>query len=128
MRNALFRGAPSLSESDPGILGPLAETMVQTVLRGHNLQVHFFRDYEDPGNRRSTVREVDFVLERIDGETIPVEVKFRKHIDVEDVAGIRHFMGRFRSPLGMVVTRQLERRDPEARLLYIPLRNFLLAF
>lgn len=128
VRNALFRGAPSLSESDPGILGPLVETMVQTVLRGHNLQVHFFRDYEDPGNRRSMVREVDFVLERVDGETIPVEVKFRKRIDGEDVVGIRHFMGRFRCPLGVVVTRQLARWDPEARLLYVPLRNFLLAF
>src|SRR6266446_2000014 len=41
VRNAIFRGAPSLGESDPTILGPLVETLVQGSIRDHNLQVHF---------------------------------------------------------------------------------------
>ena len=70
VRNAILRGAPSLWESDPTMLGPLVETLVQSVVRGPNVQVHFFRDYRVPGNRRSDIVEVDFVPERIDGSVL----------------------------------------------------------
>lgn len=130
VRNAVFRSSPSLWESDPTDLGPLVETLVQSVVRDYNLQVHFFRDYEDPKNRRSPVREVDFVAERADGTVVPIEVKFRKRIDEEDLVGIRLFMERFhdRCPLGIVVTRELSQWDPEKHILFIPLQFFLLAF
>ncbi len=128
VRNAIFRGAPSLWESDPTVLGPLVETLAQTVIRDHNLQVHFFRDFEDPGNRRSRVEEVDFVPERLDGQVFPVEVKFRKRIQVEDIAGVRHFRKRFGSPSAVVVTRDSSGWDAKERILYLPLQDFLLAF
>lgn len=130
VRNAVFRSSPSLWESDPTVLGPLVETLVQSVVRDHNLQVHFFRDYEEPNNRRSTVREVDFIAERADGTVVPIEVKFRRRIEDEDLAGIRLFMNRFRDrcPLGVVVTRELSEWDRDRRILFIPLQIFLLAF
>ena len=128
VRNAIFRGAPSLWESDPMLLGPLVETMVQTVIRGNNLQVHFYRDYAQPGDRHSPQREVDFVVEYLDGATVPVEVKFRRKIDAEDSLGLRHFMARFECPLGVMVTRDLKRLDARERILYIPLSSWLLAF
>src|SRR5439155_15510121 len=74
VRNAIFRGAPSLWESDPAVLGPLVETMAQGVIRDHNLQVHFYRDYEKPADRRTRIHEVDFVAERLDGAGLPVIV------------------------------------------------------
>jgi predicted AAA+ superfamily ATPase len=37
VRNAIFRGAPSLWESPPDVVGPLVETLVQAVLRGVGL-------------------------------------------------------------------------------------------
>ena len=104
------------------------ETLAQTVIRGPNLQVHFYRDHVDPENRRSPVREVDFVVERVDGEVLPVEIKFRRRIDPEDTSGIRHFMEKFGSPLGVIVTRDLNRWDAASRILCIPLQNFLLSF
>src|SRR5262249_2333414 len=52
VRNAIFRGAPSLWESSPDHVGPLVETLAQSVIRGHGLQVHFFRDFENPKNRK----------------------------------------------------------------------------
>jgi uncharacterized protein len=130
VRNAVFRSSPSLWESDPTVLGPLVETLVQSVVRDNNLQVHFFRDYEDPKNRRSPVREVDFVAERADGTVIPIEVKFRNRIDEEDLAGIRLFMERFhdRCPSGIVVTRELSQWDHKRKVLFVPLQYFLLAF
>lgn len=87
--NAIFRDAPSLFESDPTGLGPLVETLVQSSIRDYNLQVHFYRDFEQPNDRNSPVREVDFVAERTDGATLPIEVKFRKRIDEEDLLGLR---------------------------------------
>jgi len=128
VRNAIFRGAPSLWESDPAVLGPLVETMVQGTLRGTNLQVHFFRDFEDPKNRKSPVREVDFVVERIDGKTLPVEVKFRKRIDPPDLLGLGLFRARFQPAFGIVVTRDRHDWDKAGRILYVPLQDFLLAF
>ncbi len=52
-RNAVFRGAPSLWESPPEHVGPLIETLAQSVIRGPNLQVHFYRDYEKQADRRT---------------------------------------------------------------------------
>jgi len=117
-----------LWESDPQVLGPLVETLVQGVIRDHNLQVHFYREYEDQKDRHSRQHEVDFIAERVDGSVLPVEVKFRKRIDAADLDGLRHFMRKFESPRGVVVTRDLTRWDAGARILYIPLQSFLLAF
>ena len=128
VRNAIFRGAPSLCESDPSVLGPLVETLVQGVIRDHNLQVHFFRDYEDPSNRRSPIREVDFVAERLDGTVVPIEVKFRKRIQAEDLAGVRLFQSRFECPLALIVTRDYSGWDKSTRTLFVPLQSFLLLF
>lgn len=130
VRNAVFRSPPSLWESDPTVLGPLVETLVQSAVRDYNLQVHFFRDYEDPKNRRSPIREVDFVAEQADGTVVPIEVKFRKRIEEEDLVGMRLFMERFRDrcPLGIVVTREFSEWDQRRRVLFIPLQFFLLAF
>jgi hypothetical protein len=128
VRNAIFRGAPSLWESPPDVVGPLVETPVQSVLRGTGLQVHFYRDYVVPGNRRTPVEEVDFVVEALDGTTIPVEVKFRQRIDGEDVRAVRSFMKRFQCPLGILVTRDSFRSEGEDGVLSVPIVEFLLGF
>lgn len=128
VRNAIFRGAPSLWESDPTVLGPLVETLVQSCLRDYNLQVHFFRDYEQPSDRRSPIAEVDFVAEKIDGSVLPIEVKFRKRIDGADVRGLMVFNQRFGTTFGVMVTRDLAEWRPLERVLYVPLHSFLLAF
>lgn len=53
------------------MLGPLVETLVQGVIRDHNLQAHFYREFEDPKDRRSRQHEVGFVAERLDGSVLP---------------------------------------------------------
>lgn len=128
VRNAIFRGAPSLWESDPRETGPLVETLVQTVLRGMGFQTHFFRDFETPGNRKSPVVEVDFVCETTDGTAIPIEVKFRQQLRPADSGGVRYFMQRFNAPVGIIVTRDTFEWDRKQRILYVPILYFLLAF
>jgi predicted AAA+ superfamily ATPase len=126
VRNAIFRGAPSLWESPPDAVGPLVETLVQSVLRGTGIQVHFFRDYTVPGNRRSPVEEVDFVPELSDGTIVPVEVRFRRRVDEADLAAVRRFLTRFRAPFGLVVTREFFRCEDDDPLLCVPITEFLL--
>jgi predicted AAA+ superfamily ATPase len=127
VRNAIFRGAPSLWESPPDVVGPLVETVVQTVIRDADLAVHFYRERIDPEDRRSPFQEVDFVAERTDGTVLPIEVKFRRKIDGADLAGLRNFVSRFRCPWGVVVTRDTWARLDDGILL-VPLRDFLLAY
>lgn len=128
VRNALFRGAPSLWESAPDVVGPLVETLVQTVLRGNSLQTHFFRRLRDPSNARSGFDEVDFVLESLDGRVLPIEVKFRSKVDASDVAPMMRFMEEFRAPYGIIVTRDTYSVEAGGKLLFVPLLDFLLAF
>jgi uncharacterized protein len=127
VRNAIFRGAPSLWESPPDVLGPLVETMVQGVIRDADLGVHFYRERLDPDDRRSPFEEVDFVAERNDGTVLPIEVKFRRRIDAADLAPLRRFIGKFRCPWGVVVTRDTHAQLEDGVLL-VPLREFLLAY
>jgi predicted AAA+ superfamily ATPase len=128
VRNAIFRGAPSLWSSPPDDVGPLVETLVQTVLRGNGIGVHFYRDHRRPGDRRSPLEEVDFVLEALDGRTIPVEVKFRRRVEPDDYATLPRFRERFLGPFGIVVTRDRFEWRPAEKLLLVPLTSFLLAF
>jgi predicted AAA+ superfamily ATPase len=128
VRNAVFRGAPSLWESAPEVVGPLVETLAQSVLRGTGLQVHFYRDYSTPGNRRSPIEEVDFVPEAIDGTVIPVEVKFRQSIKGADMTALRNFIERYEAPFGLLVTRDFFRCEAGDPVLCVPVLEFLLAF
>jgi predicted AAA+ superfamily ATPase len=127
VRNAIFRGAPSLWESPPDVVGPLVETVVQSVIRDADLAVHFYRERLDPSDRRSPFQEVDFVAERTDGAVLPVEVKFRRRIDDADFASLRRFMESYQCRRGLLVTRDTSGLD-EDRLLVVPLRDFLLAY
>lgn len=128
IRNAIFRGAPSLRDSPPDVVGPLAETLVQTVLRGVGIQAHFYRQLKNPNRRREGFDEVDFIIEALDGGVIPIEVKFRRRIDPEDCAPLVKFMKQYKPSLGIMVTRETFHIDQDRKILFVPLMDFLLAF
>ncbi|MFH0903316.1 MAG: ATP-binding protein [Pseudomonadota bacterium] len=127
VRNAIFRGAPSLLESPPDVVGPLVETLVQAVIRDVDLAVHFYRERASPRDRRSPFEEVDFVAERTDGAVLPIEVKFRRRIDETDYHGIRQFIDRYQCDWGIVVTRDTFRPIVD-KVMLVPVRDFLLAY
>ncbi len=127
-RNAIFRGAPSLWESPPEHVGPLIETLAQSVIRGRNLQVYFYRDYEKAGDRRTKIVEVDYVAEHIRGDVVPVEIKFRRTISHEDFFGLTLFIKRFNARFGILVTRDTYEWHPNLKIMCVPLLEFLLAF
>jgi predicted AAA+ superfamily ATPase len=111
----------------PEQVGPLIETVAQSVIRGPNLQVHFYRDYEKPSDRRNKIREVDFVPEHIGGEVCPIEIKFRRSIGAGDFAGLIAFMHRFQPKFGIMVTREHYEWRADLRIMCVPLLDFLLA-
>ena len=110
------------------MVGPLVETLAQSVLRGTGNQVHFFRDYLIPGDLRSAIEEVDFVVELLDGTVLPIEVKFRKSVGNDEVASVRRFVRRFKSPWGLVVTRDHWNSGDGDDPVCVPVLDFLLAF
>jgi hypothetical protein len=126
VRNAILRGAPSLWESPPDVVGPLVETVAQTVMHDVDLALHFYRDRIDPDDRRSPFEEVDFVAERTDGAVLPIEVKFRKRIRAEDFVSTQRFVERYRAPLGLMITR--DEFGQRGSVLALPLRDFLLSY
>lgn len=127
VRNAIFRGAPSLWESPPDVVGPLVETLVQTIIRDADLTVHFYRERVVPNDRRSPFEEVDFVAERTDGTVLPLEVKFRRRVDESDLQGMRRFIDRYRPAWGLVATRETFKPATDGIML-VPLRDLLLAY
>jgi predicted AAA+ superfamily ATPase len=127
-RNAVFRGAPSLWESSPEHVGPLIETLAQSVIRGPNLQVHFFREHEKKKNRNSPIIEVDFIAEDTAGSVVPIEIKFRKTISQGYFRGLALFIQRYKAPFGIMVTRDTYQWHEHERILCVPLLDFLCAF
>lgn len=128
IRNAIFRGAPSLWESPPDVVGPLVETLVQTVIWGPDLAVSFYRDSIRARGRR-VEREVDIVVEDDAGGIVPIEVKFRSRIDPEDFLGLASLRRRrLKIGLSLMVTRETWGWNEAERCLQVPLLDFLLAF
>jgi predicted AAA+ superfamily ATPase len=76
---------------------------------------------------RSTEPEVDFIL-TIGLQRIPVEVKYRRHIDSRDTAGLRSFMGKphYNAPFGILVTLMDEAASDDPRIVSLPLSTLLL--
>ncbi len=129
IRNAIFRGAPSLWESAPSVLGPLVETVAQSVIRDVGVSVHYWNGYAEQSNRKSPLREVDFVAEYPDGSSLPIEIKFRKQIRGEDKYGLLSFFDHFpATEFGLLVTRDQFEWDRKHRILSVPLLTFLLTF
>ena len=106
----------------------MIETLAQSVMRGSNLQVHFYRDYEKPGDRRTKVAEVDYVAEHIRGDVLPLEIKFRRTIGYDDFRNLSLFLKRFDARYGIMVTRDTYAWHPNLKIMCVPLLEFLLAF
>ena len=76
---------------------------------------------------RGAEPEVDFVL-TIGVQRIPVEVKYRRHIDARDLVGLRAFMEKphYNAPFGILVTLTDEAVSDDPRIVSLPLSTLLL--
>lgn len=103
------------------LAGHIAESVVGYFFKSIlNLDVAHFPE-------RGAEREVDFVL-TIGEQRIPVEVKYRRHIDHEDTRGLRAFVEKsvYNAPFGVLVTLGDQPGSDDPRIVSIPLSTLLL--
>jgi predicted AAA+ superfamily ATPase len=76
---------------------------------------------------RSMEPEVDFVL-TVGLQRIPVEVKYSRHIDCRDIAGLQAFLDKphYNAPFGILVTLLDEVMSNDTRIVPLPLSSLLL--
>lgn len=112
-----LQGASHLSD----LAGHIAESTAGYFLRSIiGLEVAHF-----PG--RSAEPEVDFVL-TVGDQRIPLEVKYRRHIEHRDTAGLRAFMEKvsYNAPFCVLVTLLDEEASDDPRIVSLPLSTLLL--
>jgi hypothetical protein len=114
LRNAVLKTRTTL---DDHTMGLYAENVVARELMGwpERIELTYYRE---------KTREVDFVLTHGGNRHVPIEVKHRTTID--QIGGLKSFMGRFKLPFGCIITRD-QTASFEDNVLYLPLRYFLLA-
>ncbi len=103
------------------LAGHLAESVAGYFLSAiPNLEVTYF-----PGREREP--EVDFVL-TVGEQRIPVEVKYRRRIALQDTHGLRVFMEKahFNAPFGLLVTLFDDAGTDNPRVVSMPLSTLLL--
>ena len=102
------------------IAGHLAESSLGYFLAGiPNLDVAHFP-------ARPSEPEVDFVL-TVGVQRIPVEVKYRRRVDADDLRGLRAFLDKsvYNAPFGLLVTLTDDVVVPDPRILPISLSSLL---
>lgn len=112
-----LRSSPHLAD----LAGRVAESTVGYFFRSIiNLDVAHFPE-------RTSEPEVDFIL-TIGEQRIPVEVKYRRHIDYRDTNGLRSFIEKahYNAPFGILVTQNDKRETDDPRIVSLPLSTLLL--
>lgn len=114
---AALEGAGHLSD----LAGHIAESVAGYFLRSIiGLDVAHFPE-------RGAEPEVDFVL-TVGDQRIPLEVKYRRHIEHRDTLGLRAFLEKvnYNAPFGVLVTLLDEEASDDPRIVSLPLSTLLL--
>jgi predicted AAA+ superfamily ATPase len=101
--------------------GHIAESVAGYFLKSlTNLDVAHFPE-------RQAEPEVDFIL-TVGEQRIPLEVKYRTHIDWQDTRGLRSFIERtvYNAPFGVLVTLTDDTVIDDPRIISVPLSTLLL--
>jgi len=115
LRNAVMKTWDDFA-TDSGLLGLYIENIVANHLVSWKeiLEVSYYRQRQV---------EVDFIVTHAASKYLPVEVKYRKK-ELQK-KGLKHFMKKFKTPMGVILTRELDIGFEEG-ILSIPVRYFLL--
>ncbi len=128
LRACLLQEVIPLTESELSSnphMSVLAGHMVESIV-GHFMNSLLFvgvNHFPERGNEP----EVDFVL-TIGDQRIPIEVKYRKKIELADIRGLIHFIERpvYDTPFGLLITQTESVTIHDPRIIQIPLSTFLL--
>lgn len=122
LRNAVLRIGEEVLKDDY-ILGLYAENLVFNALKKWRgaVETEYYKDRK---------AEVDFIIHAGAGSYLPIEVKYREHVDERDHVNINRFRTRFHAiGNGVIVTKRWRHfgRTKDG-LIYFPLPYFLILF
>lgn len=103
------------------LAGRIAESIIGYFFKSIvNLDVACFPE-------RGDEPEVDFIL-TIGEQRIPVEVKYRRHIDYKDTFGLRSFINKahYHAPFGVLIVLEEEYASDDPRIVTLPLSTLLM--
>lgn len=121
LRNAILNSMNEDLLKDASKLGEVIETLVFE----HTVRLRFHLE----GGREHSLfywhdnyYEIDFIL--LKGKTaIPIETKYQDMINENDIKIIKKFIERYKSPFGIVITKN--KLDFKEKILYVPLWLYL---
>ncbi len=101
--------------------------IINTEVAGHLVESAIANSMEKFSFWRTPQHEVDIIVE-INNKIIPIEVKYKVHIDKKDIKGIIKFMEEFKVKKGFVITKEMLRQEimGDKELIFIPAWLFLL--
>lgn len=108
---------PHLSD----LAGRIVESIVGYFFKSIiNLDVAYFPERQDEP-------EIDFIL-TIGEQRIPVEVKYRRHIDYQDTYGLRSFINKphYHAPFAIMIVLQEDYQSDDPRIVTVPLSTLLM--
>lgn len=101
--------------------------ILNTEVAGHLVEAAIVSSIETGSFWRKPPHEVDIIIKK-DNEIIPVEAKYKTHIDRKDLKSIKKFRGEFGVRKGFVITKDrldLE-KNGDLEIMFIPAWVFLL--
>jgi len=121
LRNVLVNRLNEQLFTDEKELGKIAEILVHDhakrlfCLECRNPDIFYWKNKNG--------KEVDVIAE-VKNKPIPIEVKYKNTISLDDLKGINSFISQKKSSFGFVITK--DRIDKKENLIFIPLWMFLL--
>jgi len=103
------------------LAGHLVESLIGYYLTSiHNLDVAYYP-------KRDREPEVDFII-TIGTQRIPIEVKYRRKVDTDDIQSIVAFISKnvYKAPFGILITQDYLPKRIDDRVVQMPLSAFLL--
>jgi predicted AAA+ superfamily ATPase len=101
--------------------------VINTEIVGHLVESTIANNIDKPAFWRTPQNEVDMVLKK-DNATIPIEVKYKAHLDKKDVKSMLKFMEKFKAKKGLIITKDVAKQEKldGRQLIYTPAWLFLL--
>ena len=102
--------------------------MTETVVFNHILTLAEMQNYKLAYWRDKSKSEVDIILD-MHKQVVPIEVKYQSKITKQDVKGVLKFMNKFDVDKGMLVTRNVFKKESYdgKEIIFVPMWVFLVA-
>lgn len=112
---------PALMEDETAYMGKLLETYVaSSFLNLDSMNVASYKTYYDDSKKKSSDKNVDFIVQRGLERPIPIEVSFGE----KGSGQIRRAIAKYKSPHGVIISNTTSNIVKEDNIIYLPPEMF----